>query len=115
MGEWTGPSIERQDFGAGVVDGLDGASVRGAPHGIEVKLAQLQLRPYEISVRRQLGVHRNLAAASPNGEKYELADPPICLRQPSTPGGFCANNPILYALADATHALSNARANVLVE
>lgn len=40
---------------------------------------------------------------SPTGEKYELAD-----------GGFCANNPTLYAIADATHALGIARENVRV-
>lgn len=40
---------------------------------------------------------------SPTGERYELAD-----------GGFCANNPTLYAIADATHALGHAPEHVRV-
>jgi predicted acylesterase/phospholipase RssA len=40
---------------------------------------------------------------TPSGERYELAD-----------GGFCANNPALYAIADATHSLGHARQDVRV-
>jgi predicted acylesterase/phospholipase RssA len=46
--------------------------------------------------------HRKLVTTS-RGERIEVAD-----------GGYCANNPTLYALADATESLNVLRANVRV-